>query len=327
LPSDERRRRRRRNNLRQWPACPHTAYQRPTGTGGEQTHKPLSGPACPDPVYSKSNPALPDFVPQNLIFAGVCVKRNEKAVTPSQQHYIEKLTELPSDCSFEDFRSARARLAWACHTRPDACFAVRMASQTTSEKFCSKSVADLNDAIRSICNEQLDLIYPTLDTSTLRLTVCADSSYANCADLSSQIAVIVMLSDLEGKFVVLDYASKKSRRNVRSILGGEMLAFAEGFDRAFVIQHELSVMIGRMIPISMLTDSKGIFDVFVKKFIHSRMTIDDRCSGSKKGIRWQRDIGHRFYTVKEQPGRWHHETRIVSDFTRSDTHGTTYSPC
>jgi hypothetical protein len=97
--------------------------------------------------------------------------------------------------------------------------------------------------------------------STLRLTIYTDSSYANCEYLSSQIGFIVLLSDLSGNFVVLDYASKKTRRVVRSILGGEMLAFAEGFDRAFVIQHEMNILLGHRVPISMLTDSEGLFDV------------------------------------------------------------------
>jgi hypothetical protein len=182
----------------------------------------------------------------------------------AQHHYVDKQFKLPLDCSFQEFRSARARLAWACNTRPDACYAACMASRTTGEKFCQKGVIEWNEVIRSIRGERLDLVYPRLDLLTLRLTVYTDSSYANCEDLSSEIGFVVMLTDVSGKCAVLDYAGKKSRRVVRSILGGEMMAFAEGFDRAFTVQHELSTMLSQRIPISMLTDSKGLFDVLVK---------------------------------------------------------------
>jgi hypothetical protein len=175
----------------------------------------------------------------DVTFAGVHIKRNEDSVTLSQGQYISKLSELSADCSFADFRSARARLAWACNTRPDACFAVGMASQTVIDKFGPGSVTDLNNAIRSVRTEQLELRYLKLYLETLRFTVYTDSSYANCEDFSSQIGFVVMLTDISGKCAVLDYASKKSRRTVRSILGGEMLAFAEGFHRAFVLQHSM----------------------------------------------------------------------------------------
>jgi hypothetical protein len=151
-----------------------------------------------------------------------------------------------------------------------------MASQTASEKFCQYSVIELNEVIRAVRGERLDLVYPRLDLPTLRLTVYTDSSYANCEDLSSQIGFLIMLTDVSGKCAVLDYASKKSRRVVRSILGGEMMAFAEGFDRAFTVHHELSAMLSQRIPISMLTDSEGLFDVLVKSLStqERRLMID-----------------------------------------------------
>ncbi|CDF40899.1 unnamed protein product [Chondrus crispus] len=47
-------------------------------------------------------------------------------------------------------------------------------------------------------------------------------------------------------------------------MAGEIYAFAEGFDDVFAIRHTLEKLYKRKIPITMLTDSKQMFDVITK---------------------------------------------------------------
>jgi hypothetical protein len=68
---------------------------------------------------------------------------------------------------------------------------------------------------------------------------------------------------------VLHFASYKSRRVTRSVLGGEVHAFADAFDIAYALKHELERLINHRIPLSILTDSKGLFDV-VTRNSHAR---------------------------------------------------------
>jgi hypothetical protein len=66
--------------------------------------------------------------------------------------------------------------------------------------------------------------------------------------------------------------AKKSRRIVRSSTARETLAFAEIFDAAFILRHDLSRMLGQHIPILMLTDSESLF----KTLNRARYTTERR---------------------------------------------------
>ena len=59
-------------------------------------------------------------------------------------------------------------------------------------------------------------------------------------------------------------------------MGGEVIAFAEGFDRAFTLQFDLQGIYRKHIPITMLTDSKQVFDVLTKgsRTAEHRLMID-----------------------------------------------------
>lgn len=83
-------------------------------------------------------------------------------------------------------------------------------------------------------------------------------------DLTSQPGYVILLCDSSNACHFLDYASKKCKRVVRSILGGELYAFTEGFDSAFMLKHDLERIYGKHIPLQMRTDSKQMFDVITK---------------------------------------------------------------
>ena len=75
---------------------------------------------------------------------------------------------------------------------------------------------------------------------------------------------IILLTDTSGRANILHFSSYKSMRIVRSILGGEVYAFADGFDFAFLLRHDLQDIMVLTIPMSMFTDSESLFKVFLK---------------------------------------------------------------
>jgi hypothetical protein len=47
-------------------------------------------------------------------------------------------------------------------------------------------------------------------------------------------------------------------------MAGEVLAFADGFDNAFLPRHELESMLGKPVPLIMFTDSQALFNVVIR---------------------------------------------------------------
>jgi hypothetical protein len=62
----------------------------------------------------------------------------------------------------------------------------------------------------------------------------------------------------------------------RSVLGCETMAFADGFDAAYSLKHDLQTVLKRSIDIPMFTDSISLFDVITKSSTtaEKRLMID-----------------------------------------------------
>jgi hypothetical protein len=154
------------------------------------------------------------------------------------------VTPLPKDCTFSDFMSKRAQLSWISHTRPEICCAVNMAAQVANSSFSDEKISALNKVIKHLkSNTSQGLTYHKLEKDSLKIKVYADSSFANNDDLTSQLGYIVLLTDKTNKRNIIHYTSHKSRRVRRSILGGEVYAFADAFDFAFTLKHDLQSML------------------------------------------------------------------------------------
>lgn len=68
-------------------------------------------------------------------FAGIYVKKLMNGHKIHQESYINRFEELRNDCSYATFRSARARLTWIQHTRPEIAAVMNIISQYTDKNF------------------------------------------------------------------------------------------------------------------------------------------------------------------------------------------------
>jgi hypothetical protein len=178
----------------------------------------------------------------NVKFAGVNINKTSNGFEVHQHDYIQKLQPLSAESTFEDYRSLRAKLMWLINTRPDISCATSMASRTTKDLFAIKPteyIKKLNRIVRHVKTINLPLLYPRLDLDTLKLVAYTDSSFSNNEDLVSQLGYIIFLSDSTGACQPLYYSSHKSKRVTRSVLGGEVMAFADGVDMAVMLKHDI----------------------------------------------------------------------------------------
>lgn len=158
---------------------------------------------------------------------------------------------------------------------------VNILSQTTAKTFEAKHINLANGVVRRVKeNVQRGIMHHQLDLERLRMVVFTDSSFANNRDSTTQLGFMILLTDGTGRANLLHFSSYKSKRIVRSVLGGETYAFADGFDAAYMLRYDLERMLMRRIPMTMLTDSESLFRVIIKASVttEKRLMIDVRAA-------------------------------------------------
>lgn len=103
-----------------------------------------------------------------------------------------------------------------------------------------------------------------LDPKSIHLKAFSYSSFANILALSSQLEFIIILCDKFGNFIVLSDSLHKSRILVRCVPGGDIYAFADEFDAAYIIERDLQLNLEKPTRLQMFTDSKSLFDIISK---------------------------------------------------------------
>ncbi|CDF36525.1 unnamed protein product [Chondrus crispus] len=214
----------------------------------------------------------------NFEFFGTSTKTHpDCSFSATQKEYTKKLNPIPMDASIARFRSYRSVLAWIGYTRPDALCAINKAAQVTEKTFGTEKLKAFNCTVKHLKGTHSRcLTFFPLKKDSLHMRVYTDASFAGNDDLSSQLGFIILLCDSSDRAHLLEYSSRKSKRVVRSILGGEVYAFASGFDRAFILRHDLETIFKVKIPLHMLTDSLQMFDVITKgsSTTEKRLMID-----------------------------------------------------
>ncbi|KAK1989628.1 hypothetical protein LX36DRAFT_665047 [Colletotrichum falcatum] len=137
-----------------------------------------------------------------------------------------------------------------------------------------------------IKNLKRGLRFLPLNLKTIKLFVFVDRSFANNADLTSQLSFIVILANKEsnnhtttgqtpnntGMFTVtrniIHFSSTKCKRVTRSVLASEIYAMVAGADIAHAIRTTLALITKRLaiplIPMVICTDSYSLYECLVK---------------------------------------------------------------
>lgn len=84
-------------------------------------------------------------------------------------------------------------------------------------------------------NPETGLKYVDLDKDFLRIVVYSDRSFATNKYGTSEVGYLIFMADKENNANLIDYASNKSRTDVRSVLRAETFAIADACDSAIVI--------------------------------------------------------------------------------------------
>lgn len=91
-------------------------------------------------------------------------------------------------------------------------------------------------------NMKTVLPYPRLNMSFFYLKICSDNSFAGKTDLPFQLGFVKMFSD-KGNCHLVFWSSRKSKKATRSVLGSKVMSVADAFDRGFVIEKDLEMML------------------------------------------------------------------------------------
>ena len=191
--------------------------------------------------------------------------------------YFDSRSRLLLSEIYEEFMRARAAFVWMAHGRRNLCCSINRADQVTEALSSEKQVKGMNKAIKHAkSTEEMVLSLKPLERASLHLRVFADAPLHSSYDMSSQLGYTVLLCDAEDECLVLTYSSRKARRIVRSIMAGEVYAFADAFDAAYILKHYKELVYNQLLHLVMLTDSKQTFHVITRatNTTEKRLIID-----------------------------------------------------
>lgn len=213
------------------------------------------------------------------------IKLNCRSFEDAREKLITKYSDIIRQNRIrKTLQSVRSCISWNTLTRPDVSCAVAKAAQITAKQFEENKAAHVK-TINSLVSyihrtADFELQYPKLDKLSLRIQAYTDAAFGNNADFSSQLGYMIFLADKFNTCQPLMWSSHKSKRATRSVLGSEVMAFADGFDVAYSLKYDLEHMMQQKIPLVMLTDSLSLFDVITKASgtKEKRLAIDLACA-------------------------------------------------
>ena len=201
-----------------------------------------------------------------LTFGGISILKEGNCFELSQSNYAESLHPLnSSNFTPEQFAHLRGQLAYIAHlTRPDVAYSSARLSQVKPEEVSRSDVLLLNHAVNKCRKNPLSLHIPKLDLDSLYICGYSDASFASNKDLTSQLAMVILLADANNNASLIHYSSKKAQRVTRSVLAAEVYAFVELFDFAYTLKHDLKNVLRKELNIVLFTDSKCLFDTITR---------------------------------------------------------------
>lgn len=163
------------------------------------------------------------------------------------------------------------------HTRPDIVCGVNESKQVTADTFDLHSMEVINKIVFQVHEyPNRGILQQRLDVATLQIRIYTDGSFGDNDDQTTQLGYLILLCDKYNKCNIIQFTSHKSYRVVRSVLGSETIAFADGLDNGLALSHDLNSILQARLPIRLYTDSKSLFDVITKNSVISekRLMVD-----------------------------------------------------
>jgi hypothetical protein len=229
---------------------------------------------------------------EKILFNGAYIQMEGKGahrmlkLTPGRQMDKINTIRIQKDTNEAkaDYITQRARGAYiATICQPEVAFKFAHAAQFQDPPL--KQFKLLNQGLEwQRANKDRGLKYVPLDLTTLKIVTFMDASFANNADMSSQIGFAVVLTDASGAANLVHWSSVKARRVTRSVLAAELFAMALGFDAAASIKTTLDQFLGthrqhQVVPLLAITDSRSLYDCLAKlgTTTEKRLMIDIMC--------------------------------------------------
>ena len=188
--------------------------------------------------------------------------RSAHLITVHQSSHINRLQVLNSKQIDQNlFRTIRGQFLFIYQSsRPDVSYDVAQLRQIHYKMATAKNVKLLNDVVGHLkTSKNLTLKYPKLGAATLKLYVIVDSGYNTNIVGTSQLGVIVFITDDRNRCHFFHWSSSKCPRITRSMLASETYAFSTGYDYGVSLRMLFKQMC-IFLPLYVFTDCKSIFD-------------------------------------------------------------------
>ena len=217
-------------------------------------------------------------------YVGIEIMQLEDYISLTQVSYINDLEQTNmegsqgSNCQLllneeqkEHLKSIVGQLLWISNnSRPDVSYDVCDLSNSVSEA-TQKEIFTSNKIIRRLNSDQVSIRLNNVGSlPQAEIIAYADASYRNLKNNGSQGGQLVMLKGRNGNYSVLNWKSKKIKRTVKSTEAAEALALQEGAELAFVTQSFMNELTGVLVPITLRTDNKSLW-----QNIHSTKQLSD----------------------------------------------------
>ena len=157
-------------------------------------------------------------------FTGIDIGKIQYSYIIHQEEYISNLAPTNLTASFPDFCSLDARITWSILSRPDVSCAVAKFAQITKDMFNKQHteyIKSIKETVKYFLNsKEVVLQYPKLDEGSMRIQVnYSDAFFGDNKDGRSQLGFIVFFTDKSNEYQPITWASYKSKRVTRSVLG------------------------------------------------------------------------------------------------------------
>eukprot|EP00171_Calliarthron_tuberculosum_P006558 IDg6558t1 len=158
-------------------------------------------------------------------------------------------------------------IAWLGNSRPKLSLEISQLAQVTDDQYhCNQLsvVKKLNRVVKYAADNPLSILFPKLNHLNLRLVRFFDASFANDNDFSSLLGYILFLVDYSSCAVLLHFNSYKSIIVTTSVMAAESISFSYLFDASHTMALGIITILGYKISLTLMTDSKSLFDVISK---------------------------------------------------------------